>query len=149
MPAAVRILCFGCSIPQRAASVEVARTIRMWGADMEQLDAEWYATTFEQVKNWGRWGPDDERGTLNLLTRERTAAAMAQVRSGRAIGCAFDLEKHPGPDNPYPAHHYMIGAGDAGRHSRVPGFEQSTDYFGVACHGLNVTHLDALCHIFV
>ena len=116
---------------------------------MGELDVAWFERTFEQVKNWGRWGAGDERGALNLLTPERTAAAAATVRRGRAVSCAFDLERDPGPDNPYPAHHYMIGAGDAGRHSILPGFEQSTDYFGVACHGMNVTHLDALCHVFV
>ena len=32
---------------------------------------------FEAVKNWGRWGPDDERGTLNYLTPDKVAAAAA------------------------------------------------------------------------
>jgi hypothetical protein len=38
---------------------------------------------FEAVKNWGRWGPDDERGTLNYLTPDKVAAAAALVKSGR------------------------------------------------------------------
>ena len=32
---------------------------------------------FESLKNWGRWGADDERGALNHLTPERRAAAAA------------------------------------------------------------------------
>ena len=114
-----------------------------------ELTPEWFATTFEQVKNWGRWGPDDERGVLNLLTDDVRVAAMSEVRTGTAVSCAFDVEKDPGPDNPFPAQHHMLSAGDAGRHSVLPGFEQSTDYLGMACHGMNVTHLDALCHVFV
>jgi kynurenine formamidase len=117
---------------------------------VDELTAEWFAATFEQVKNWARWGDDDEAGALNLLTAERRlAAAASQIRTGRSVSCALDLEKDPGPDNPHPAHHFMIGAGDSARYSILPGFEQSTDYFGVACHGMNVTHIDALCHVFV
>ena len=34
---------------------------------------------FEQVSNWGRWGADDERGTLNYLTPEKVAAAANPI----------------------------------------------------------------------
>jgi len=34
---------------------------------------------FQQVSNWGRFGKDDERGTLNYLTADRTAAAAKLV----------------------------------------------------------------------
>jgi kynurenine formamidase len=114
-----------------------------------ELTTEWHAATFEQVKNWGRWGPDDERGALNLITDDVRLAALGHVRSGVAVSCAFDVEKHPSPDNPFPAQHHMLSAGDEGRHSALPGLDQSTDYLGLACHGMNVTHLDALCHVFV
>jgi hypothetical protein len=45
----------------------------------DAFDGAWFADTFEAVKNWGRWGADDERGALNLLTAEQTAAAAALV----------------------------------------------------------------------
>ena len=35
-----------------------------------------FARTYEACKNWGRWGPDDEKGALNLITPERVAAAV-------------------------------------------------------------------------
>ena len=38
---------------------------------------------FEAVKNWGKWGPDDERGTMNYITPDKIAAAAALVQSGR------------------------------------------------------------------
>ena len=46
---------------------------------------------FETTRNWGRWGAEDERGALNLITPERRVAAAACVRSGRAVSCAGDL----------------------------------------------------------
>jgi kynurenine formamidase len=115
----------------------------------DTLDAAWFASTYEQVKNWGRWGADDELGALNLITPERRAAATALVTDGRALSLAFDLETVPGPDNPEPAHHHMLNAADARKFELLPGFEQTTCYLGVACHGMAVTHIDALCHIFV
>ena len=34
---------------------------------------------YKSVKNWGRWGPDDELGTLNYITPDKVAAAAALV----------------------------------------------------------------------
>jgi hypothetical protein len=46
------------------------------------LDA--FDALFERVKNWGRWGEDDERGTLNYITPKMIAAAARLVQSGRS-----------------------------------------------------------------
>jgi hypothetical protein len=40
---------------------------------------------FEEQKNWGRWGPDDDRGTLNLITPEKTKTAVALVTEGVSV----------------------------------------------------------------
>ena len=45
----------------------------------------------EKVNNWGRWGADDERGTLNFVTPEVVKAAMGSVRSGRSFALAIPL----------------------------------------------------------
>ena len=34
------------------------------------------------LNNWGRWGDDDERGTMNLITAEKTREAASLVRKG-------------------------------------------------------------------
>ena len=114
-----------------------------------RVTRDWMERTFEQVKNWGRWGPEDERGALNYLTPERRAAAARLVRDGTAVSCALDLAVAPAPDNPVPAQHMMVTAGDARESPELAGLEMSLDYFGVACHGAAVTHIDALCHVFV
>ncbi|KPM56553.1 cyclase [Frankia sp. R43] len=43
------------------------------------------------VNNWGRWGPADERGTLNLLTPEAVRAGAALARHGRLFPLALGL----------------------------------------------------------
>ena len=41
---------------------------------------------FESVRNWGRWGDDDELGTLNCITPDMVRAAAGLVRSGPGGG---------------------------------------------------------------
>ena len=50
---------------------------------------------FESVKNWGRWGPDDERGTLNYLTPDKVAAA-ARAGAQRAHRLDGDPDQQGG-----------------------------------------------------
>jgi kynurenine formamidase len=103
---------------------------------------------FERVKNWGRWGAGDERGALNFVTDAKRAAAAALVREGLAVSCARELPVQPSPENPNPAQHHMLRAGDD---AVIPGFglEASMDYIGIAFHGMATSHIDALCHVFV
>src|SRR5438552_18937308 len=42
----------------------------------------------QSLSNWGRWGPDDELGTLNHITPEKRRAAAALVREGEVVSCA-------------------------------------------------------------
>jgi kynurenine formamidase len=51
-----------------------ARTVREWG---------------RRYSNWGRFGPGDEHGTLNYITRDRVLAAASTVRSGLVVSCAL------------------------------------------------------------
>ncbi|MFF6959037.1 cyclase family protein [Streptomyces sp. NPDC008317] len=46
-----------------------------------------------RVNNWGRWGADDEIGTLNLITDEVVRAAAATVRGGRRVPLALPLRQ--------------------------------------------------------
>src|SRR5262245_9944618 len=115
----------------------------------EAVKREWLERTFEEVKNWGRWGPDDQLGALNYLTPERRTAAARLVRDGTLVSCALDLAVEPAADNPIPAQHRMVAAGDARESVAMGGLEMSLDFFGVACHGSAVSHIDALCHVFV
>jgi kynurenine formamidase len=91
------------------------------------------------LSNWGRWGPDDQLGALNLVTPEVTAAAAATVRSGQTVSCARPLNTEAAADNPAPVAHHMIGTATEG---------WGADYFALAPHGFATSHIDALCHIF-
>jgi hypothetical protein len=45
--------------------------------------------------NWGRWGDRDERGTLNLITAEVRARALAEARSGRTVSISRPMPTSP------------------------------------------------------
>ena len=116
---------------------------------MATLSAQDLEKIWDDVNNWGRWGPDDELGALNHLTPERRAAAAATVVDGHIVSCAHDLALAPNAENPVPAAHHMLASGDARDANGIPGYEASRDWLGCEVHGLGVTHLDALCHMFV
>jgi kynurenine formamidase len=50
----------------------------------------------ETYKNWGKWGPDDEIGTLNYTSAEDIVAAAQLVRKGKVISLALNFD-HLGP----------------------------------------------------
>ncbi len=104
---------------------------------------------YEALKNWGRWGPDDQRGALNYLTNERRAAAAGLVRSGESISLSHDLATEARPENPNPVQHHMLASGDARDATGIPGYEAARDHIALDVHGLSTTHVDALSHMFV
>jgi len=44
------------------------------------------------VSNWGRWGDDDQRGTLNHVTAEHVARAGSLIESGKVISMALPYD---------------------------------------------------------
>ncbi|WUD74762.1 cyclase family protein [Streptomyces sp. NBC_00510] len=101
----------------------------------------------KRVNNWGRWGEDDEIGTLNLVTDEVVRAAAGTVRSGRRVPLALPLQQDgvqtgmiPGRVNPLRTmvmlNHEMFG----------PGTVATSD--DIVTMGLQAaTHWDALTHV--
>jgi kynurenine formamidase len=99
---------------------------------------------FAELRAWGTWGPDDAKGALNYLTRERVQAAAGLVTSGLTVGLGHILDTVPGPDNPDPVEHQMTTLPTAGGESAT---SFATDRLAVACHGDAHSHIDALCHV--
>ncbi|WP_405779720.1 cyclase family protein [Streptomyces sp. NBC_00859] len=99
-----------------------------------------------RVNNWGRWGADDEIGTLNLVTDEVVRQAAANVRTGRRIPLAIPLQQDgvqtgmiPGRVNPL---HSMV---QLNQELFGPGTVATSD--DVVTMSLQTgTHWDALTH---
>lgn len=103
---------------------------------------------FDKVRNWGRWGADDQRGALNHIGPAEIARAAALVTDGRSVSLSRVFPTQPGVENPRPAQHHMLASGEDRHSLNVPGMEAAFDYIGIAFHGLSCSHIDALCHIF-
>ena len=52
----------------------------------------------KELSNWGRWGDDDQIGTLNFITPEKLVASAKMVRAGKTIDCGIPFDK----DGPFP-----------------------------------------------
>jgi kynurenine formamidase len=89
---------------------------------------------FQQVKNWGRWGADDQLGSANLVTPAKRKQAAALVKTGETVSLAHNPLTEKAEDNASPFEHTMNR-----------GF--STDTYKVSYHGYAHSHIDALCHI--
>ena len=92
-----------------------------------------------ELSNWGRWGKDDEMGTLNLITPAKRKAAAALVKEGFTVSLASDASTRKDVDVPCPVEWAMVTASDAG----------ATDRIAYPCiHGAGATHLDSFAHRF-
>ena len=123
--------------PERIAASVVLTQERTPETPSEVLFEQW----FEQVSNHGRWGPDDERGTLNLITPERTREAAESVIAGVAISLSRELK--PGEDLNAVESLEVEYTGEAGG--------GLASFFGdrttILYHGWAYSHLDALAHL--
>ncbi|MCK5890265.1 cyclase family protein [Aeromicrobium sp.] len=98
---------------------------------------------FAEVSNWGRWGPDDELGTVNLIDATSVRAGFDAVLTGERIGCGV-LELASSISNPAPAQHFMVLAPD----TQTADYGICRDFLAFPPHGPGITHIDALCHVF-
>jgi kynurenine formamidase len=79
-----------------------------------------FRRTAERVRNWGRWGPDDELGTLNHITSDAILYAASLVRQGKVISCGAPFNAH-GPQGAHglrrnPIHVMTVDGGDRALH---------------------------------
>ena len=110
-----------------------------------EVTAAEFAALFDAVRSWGRWGQQDERGALNLLTADRVAAAAQLVRSGVVVSLSLPLNTSNALDCPTPAEFRMTQQNDADVGLGSMGFAK--DFIGVDYHSDGHTHIDALCHV--
>ncbi len=52
------------------------------------------ATIAKTVSNWGRWGPKDQRGTLNLIDAAAVLRGVAAARQGKVFSLAIPFDEN-------------------------------------------------------
>jgi hypothetical protein len=105
-----------------------------------------------ELSNWGRWGKDDQLGTLNLITAQKRQQALALARRGVVVSLEQPVALVPMPEatkrdgRSHAMSFYEIRFRtfpDPDLETGNPGFSSDIKEYHV--HG-PMTHLDALCH---
>jgi kynurenine formamidase len=99
---------------------------------------------------WGQWGPEDERGALNLLTDASLLRGAGLIKSGRIYSLALPVRR----SGPFigsrvrnrTLHFMRVDGGDYGEDAALGKLCVADDYVVIATHG--TTHIDALCHVW-
>lgn len=102
--------------------------------------------TGQAVRNWGRWGPGDQRGTMNLVGAEQIRRAAAAVSAGKIFDLSIPLDSRgpqdgSGRSNPVRLMSVIGGAADGGG-----AFRYNDDYVFMPLQA--GTQWDALCHVY-
>lgn len=104
------------------------------------------------VGNWGRWGPDDERGTLNLLDDATVLAATKACTTGKVYNLGLPVQRSGVPIFDYrgaPQRLTLTSETDGEMftaYGSPDGCGANEDVLVVAAH--NGTHMDALAHVY-
>lgn len=131
----VAIVVLICGTPFAAISAEQAPDPESGVISLQQLEV-----MFDEISNWGRWGKEDELGTLNLITPEIIAKAAALVEHGVSVSLAGNLDKEESDYNPRPFEH-SSRVHDSGNHVGL------FDKYTLEYHGAAHAHIDSLNHI--
>ncbi len=102
-----------------------------------------------EVSNWGRWGDDDELGTLNLIDDAAVARGLAAARTGARISLAIRLDANgpqlgtiPGRINPL---HTMVAINASYTGGDADDVCWSDDVITMGLQ--SCTHWDGLAHV--
>jgi len=104
----------------------------------QPFSAETLNQWMDDISNWGRWGDDDQLGTLNLITPEVRKAATNLVKKGISVSLSMDLDVNPNINNGQPFEHTIYRSG-----------QWTMDTYCINYHGYAHSHLDAQRHIAV
>jgi len=136
---------------------------------MHRYDEQKYRFDFDLImeksernKNWGKWGPDDEWGTINYVGPEERKHAASLVKKGEVFALGLNFDKNGpqkgddrvggGTSNRWNPIHTMIATGTdavAGKQT-VPGKKYASQYAddAVSLPLQCGTQWDALGHVF-
>ncbi|NLE79829.1 MAG: cyclase family protein [Rhodococcus sp.] len=111
----------------------------------ERLDIEWVRSEGERLRRWGRWGAEDGKGALNLLSEQRVLDAVSTVRLGKVISLAMPF----GSEGPMPdqgRYNPKLTMVEVGNQDLPGGFQYADDTLFMSMQG--ATQWDALSHAF-
>jgi hypothetical protein len=108
-------------------------------------------TLSQKYKNWGKWGANDQLGTLNYITSEKVIDAAKLVKQGKTFSLAIPFDDKGPQTGSFgrfnPIHFMLQDGGDivAGAQNHLPNIRYTDD--AVTMPLQCATQWDALAHI--
>lgn len=105
----------------------------------------------DKYKNWGRWGDDDQLGTLNYITPQKIVDASGLVKQGKVLSLAIPFDDNGPQTGSFgrfnPIHFMLQDGGDVsiGAQDHLPNIQYTDD--AVTMPLQCATQWDALAHI--
>ncbi len=134
-------LALTCVVTSALAAIALAQPPAAPASTGTPLDAATIERWMTELSNWNRWGKDDQRGTVNLMTDATRKAAIATVKEGVSVSLSRDTDTVQSADNGNPLGLAMVATAQA-----PDPFAMET--LTITFHGSAYTHMDALSHMF-
>lgn len=113
-------------------------------AHLSTVTKEQFARWMTELSNWGRWGKDDELGTVNLVTPAKRKQAAALVQTGTTVSLSREIPRQQegnGPQN------RPVNPGGSLRNLFLIQGGYLFERQEIEYHGSLLSHFDALCHV--
>ena len=110
--------------------------------------------------NWGRWGDDDQLGTINFISDAVRVDASRLISLGVAVSCSREIATGPSvedaPGSSFPQRRMLSTGEELDDPARIAspgstadgGLTTAAEFVGYEAHGYRLTHLDGLSHAF-
>jgi kynurenine formamidase len=105
----------------------------------------------DSLSNWGRWGADDQLGTVNFITPAQRRRAAGLVREGVSVSCARPITTEITADTTVQPLRFMVDSGegrDTDSPERLLQRRGAAEFIGMVFHGYTITHVDTPAHYF-
>lgn len=105
----------------------------------------------DTLSNWGRWGSDDQLGTVNFITPAQRKRAAALVSEGVSVSCSRPITTEINADTTVQPMRFMVDSGegrDTDSLDRILQRRGAAEFIGMVFHGYSITHIDTPAHYF-
>lgn len=136
----MRRLSVACALALFFAALAGLGQHRVQGQPAASVTPADYLRWRTELRNWGRWGPNDQKGVANLITDAKVQAAARLVSAGVVVSMAAPVPQAVAAD--------VTEAQVFQRRTNNVSATGTTDTYQVSYHGLATSHVDAFCHFF-
>jgi kynurenine formamidase len=142
---AASLLCVWLSVGQAAQTSQPSGSGAATTGSVTKAQFDEWMT---KLSNWGRWGKDDERGALNLITPEARRRAAALVKTGTTVSLSRQIPAElPGSPGGKPGQPRPINQNGSGANVFLVAGDYLFERQEIEYHGGRLSHFDALCHV--